>query len=112
MLSRFRATYFSLLVQRKVGKRKHTPSSRPALRAGFVTGAGFSEGTSMSLPETHGIHAVRPSGLIRAGHRCGWGTIDQDQMRALCAQKRGSGAVFGAEPVESRFRGSVRIRKS
>ncbi len=35
LVSRCRAPYFSLLVQRKVGKRKHTLALRPPLRGGF-----------------------------------------------------------------------------
>ena len=40
------ATCFSLLVQRKAGKRKHTPVGTPALRAGPLRSAEFSEAAS------------------------------------------------------------------
>ena len=50
---------------RKVGKRKHSPSSRPALRAGF---AGLAEVFRRAVhgPSKNARHpAVRPAGLIR-----------------------------------------------
>src|SRR5690606_9126259 len=37
------ASHLSLLVQRNLAQRKHTPPSRPPLRVGFAEPAGFSE---------------------------------------------------------------------
>jgi len=47
-VSRFRASYFSLLVQRKVTKRKHTRAARPPLRYGYASATGIS-GSSILL---------------------------------------------------------------
>src|SRR5690606_19488459 len=40
------ASHLSLLVQRNLAQRKHTPPSRPVLRTGFAEPAGFSERAS------------------------------------------------------------------
>src|SRR3546814_4363638 len=40
------ASHLSLLVQRNLAQRKHTPPLRPARCAGFAEPAGFSEGAS------------------------------------------------------------------
>src|SRR3546814_9142859 len=40
------ASHISLLVQRNLAQRKHTPPSRPVLCTGFAEPAGFSEGAS------------------------------------------------------------------
>src|SRR5690606_19490537 len=40
------ASHLSLLVQRNLAQRKHTPPSRPVLRTGFAEPAGFSEEAS------------------------------------------------------------------
>src|SRR5690606_21327652 len=40
------ASHLSLLVQRNLAQRKHTPPSRPMLRIGFAEPAGFSERAS------------------------------------------------------------------
>src|SRR5690606_10685901 len=40
------ASHLSLLVQRNLAQRKHTPPSRPTLRVGFAEPAGFSEEAS------------------------------------------------------------------
>src|SRR3546814_115363 len=42
----FGASHLSLLVQRNLAQRKHTPPTRPARCAGFAEPAGFSEGAS------------------------------------------------------------------
>src|SRR3546814_14605456 len=43
------ASHLSLLVQRNLAQRKHTPPSRPVLRLGFAEPAGPSEGASCPL---------------------------------------------------------------
>src|SRR5690606_1397525 len=40
------ASHLSLLVQRNLAQRKHTPPTRPTLRAGSAEPAGFFEGAS------------------------------------------------------------------
>src|SRR3546814_15165499 len=40
------ASHLSLLVQRNLAQRKHTPPTRPVLRTGSAEPAGFSEGAS------------------------------------------------------------------
>ncbi len=47
-VSRLRASHFSLLVQRKVTKRKHTRAARPPLRYGCASATGIS-GSSILL---------------------------------------------------------------
>ncbi|MCC7250146.1 MAG: hypothetical protein IT473_16105 [Lysobacter sp.] len=61
VLSRFRATYFSLLVQRKVGKRKHfspTQQSRCGIAMGIFRFAILGESKNGGRP------ARRPMGLV------------------------------------------------
>ena len=50
-----RASYFSLLVQRKSNQKKAHPASRPALCAGFAVCAGFFEGPSLAHRKTRGL---------------------------------------------------------
>ena len=62
LLSRFRASHFSLLVQRKVTKRKHTLRRAHATR-GSVGATGISGRGILPLPETAHVPVRRPTGL-------------------------------------------------
>ena len=68
LLSRFRASHFSLLVQRKVTKRKHTLRRGRATR-GFVGTTGISGRGLLPLPETAHILVRLPSGFTGCPHR-------------------------------------------
>ena len=52
-VSRLGASHFSLLVQRKVTKRKHTRAARPALRCGYASAAGISGSSLLLLRKRH-----------------------------------------------------------
>ena len=63
-----RASHFSLLVQRKVTKRKHTPAACPTRvpRCGFATDAGIF-GRHIHVPSENATHrARRPFGVLPA----------------------------------------------
>src|SRR5690606_20484884 len=60
------ASHLSLLVQRNLAQRKHTPPARPVLRTGFAEPAGFSEEASKPPRKTPRIHARRPCGVWSA----------------------------------------------
>ncbi len=74
------ASYFSLLVQRKITKR-NTPCLRAhaATRRGSTPPAGFFDTTSLSWRKTTCIHARRPSGSSHWLRRCGRGPVNQRQ---------------------------------
>jgi hypothetical protein len=61
-IERFRlpASYFSLLVQRKVTKRKHLPRQ---IAQGVWVAKEFSDSASCLDPKTAAIHGRRPSGV-------------------------------------------------
>ena len=70
-VSRWCASHFSLLVQRKVTKRKHTRAARPSLRYGSAIAAGIS-GRHIHVPSGNDAHPVRrPSGIPHWLRRCG-----------------------------------------
>jgi hypothetical protein len=57
---RLPASYFSLLVQRKVTKRKHLPRQ---IAQGVWVAKEFSDSASCLDPKTAAIHGRRPSGV-------------------------------------------------
>ncbi len=60
---RLTASYLSLLVQRKVTQRKHTPPSRPQLCCGSAEPAGFFDATSCRGEKRRTSMYVAPSGF-------------------------------------------------
>src|SRR3546814_16705275 len=73
------ASHLSLLVQRNLAQRKHTPPSRPVRCTGFAEPAGFSEGASCPC-----------------GKRC------TSMCSALRVWSAGSSATVGAREGKSR----------
>jgi hypothetical protein len=62
------ASHFSLLVQRKVTKRKHTPSSRPPRYARRVRGTGGDSRKGHPAPAANAAHpCAAPFGCFPAG---------------------------------------------
>ncbi|TQM03616.1 hypothetical protein FB548_3575 [Pseudoxanthomonas sp. 3HH-4] len=59
--------YCSLLVQRKVGKRKHTPAVRPPLRGGFAVPAGIFVRAILAHTKTAHVLCAAPLGFDPPG---------------------------------------------
>jgi len=67
------ASYFSLLVQRKVTKRKHTLPTRPARYAvGVRSASGIFRQDILVLSKNSHIHVLHPDGSFRWLHRYGF----------------------------------------
>src|SRR3546814_7317476 len=60
------ASHLSLLVQRNLAQRKHTPPSRPVPCTGFAEPAGFSEGAS--CPRRSEEHTSELQSLMRISY--------------------------------------------
>src|SRR3546814_2119471 len=62
------ASHLSLLVQRNLAQRKHTPPSRPVLRTGFAEPAGFSERASCPRGKRSEEHTSELQSLMRISY--------------------------------------------
>ena len=87
-VSRLRASHFSLLVQRKVTKRKHTRAARPPLRYGCASAMGISGSSILLLRKRRTSMCAAPAGFTRPACRA---------SRVLMARAR---ATAEAEHIE------------
>src|SRR3546814_18897286 len=101
------ASHLSLLVQRNLAQRKHTPPSRPVLCTGFAEPAGFSEGASCPRGKRRTSMCGAPAGSCPPPPPLQRGPGDQDQDSNSNRTTRSEERRVGKECVSTcRTRGS------
>ena len=109
------ASHFSLLVQRKVTKRKHTPAACPPRvpRCGFATGTGIF-GRHIPVPSENAAHRARrpfgvlsvPAAMPQGPRKCENRSNSKARIKIKGTPPRSSPALRAREEAEgnNRFR--------
>src|SRR3546814_150202 len=92
------ASHLSLLVQRNLAQRKHTPPARPVLRTGFAEPAGFSEGASCPRGKRRASMRGAPAGSVRRLRRFGGAPKVKFKINSECID---SSSLVGAAEAAS-----------